>query len=173
MPSSPRQYPTPEAWGLYVFPITTVFREIITDSAKQLTALTQPTPEDLRKEIQRCKAMTKNPFAVNLTLLPALVPPDYDAYAQVIIDEGIRIGTTFPPLRLQSQRFFFLSLANRRINSRDRRKLSGPDHQETQGCKGDHPAQVHHHPTRAVSAEAWRGLSVHRRLRVRWSRWGT
>lgn len=59
-----------------------------------LTALTQPTPEDLRKEIRRCRGMTKNPFGVNLTLLPALVPPDYGAYAQVIIDEGIKIVET-------------------------------------------------------------------------------
>ncbi|KAI5779697.1 hypothetical protein EDC01DRAFT_621047 [Geopyxis carbonaria] len=59
-----------------------------------ITALTQPTPEDLRNEIQRCKKMTTKPFAVNLTLLPALVPPDYDAYAQVIIEEGIKIVET-------------------------------------------------------------------------------
>ncbi|KAF2841234.1 inosine monophosphate dehydrogenase [Patellaria atrata CBS 101060] len=38
--------------------------------------------------------MTSNPFGVNLTLLPALVPPDYGAYAQVIIDEGIKIVET-------------------------------------------------------------------------------
>ncbi|KAJ5836441.1 Aldolase-type TIM barrel [Penicillium robsamsonii] len=59
-----------------------------------LTALTQPTPEDLRKEIRRCRTMTKYPFGVNLTLLPAIVPPDYAAYAQVIIDEGIKIVET-------------------------------------------------------------------------------
>ncbi|RMY03491.1 hypothetical protein D0867_10672 [Hortaea werneckii] len=59
-----------------------------------LTALTQPTLEDLRKEIRRCKSMTKSPFAVNLTLLPAMVPPDYGAYAQVVLDEGIRIVET-------------------------------------------------------------------------------
>ncbi|KAF9894862.1 hypothetical protein FE257_004483 [Aspergillus nanangensis] len=59
-----------------------------------LTALTQPTPEDLRKEIRKCRTMTKNPFGVNLTLLPAMVPPDYGAYAQVIIDEGIKIVET-------------------------------------------------------------------------------
>ncbi|KAL2809752.1 hypothetical protein BJX63DRAFT_434917 [Aspergillus granulosus] len=59
-----------------------------------LTALTQPTPEDLRKEIRKCRSMTKNPFGVNLTLLPALVPPDYAAYAQVIIDEGVKIVET-------------------------------------------------------------------------------
>jgi NAD(P)H-dependent flavin oxidoreductase YrpB (nitropropane dioxygenase family) len=60
----------------------------------QITALTQPSPEDLRKEIRRCKQMTKNPFGVNITLLPALAPPDYGAYTQVIIDEGIRIVET-------------------------------------------------------------------------------
>ncbi|KAL1981574.1 hypothetical protein VTN96DRAFT_2453 [Rasamsonia emersonii] len=59
-----------------------------------LTALTQPTPEDLRKEIRKCRSMTNKPFGVNLTLLPALVPPDYGAYAQVIIDEGVRIVET-------------------------------------------------------------------------------
>ncbi|KAK5119904.1 hypothetical protein LTR85_007230 [Meristemomyces frigidus] len=59
-----------------------------------LTALTQPTPEDLRKEIRKCKTMTKYPFGVNITLLPAMVPPDYGAYAQVVLDEGIRIVET-------------------------------------------------------------------------------
>ncbi|EAS31137.3 2-nitropropane dioxygenase family oxidoreductase [Coccidioides immitis RS] len=59
-----------------------------------LTALTQPTPEDLRKEIRRTRTMTKKPFGVNITLLPALVPPDYAAYAQAIIDEGVRIVET-------------------------------------------------------------------------------
>ena len=38
--------------------------------------------------------MTSNPFGVNLTLLPALVPPDYNAYARVIIEEGINIVET-------------------------------------------------------------------------------
>jgi NAD(P)H-dependent flavin oxidoreductase YrpB (nitropropane dioxygenase family) len=59
-----------------------------------LTALTQPSPEDLRKEIRRCRQMTKNPFGVNLTLLPAMVPPDYAAYARVIIEEKINIVET-------------------------------------------------------------------------------
>ena len=59
-----------------------------------ITALTQPSPEDLRKEIQKCKKMTSNPFAVNLTLLPSMVPPDYGAYAKVVLDEGIRIVET-------------------------------------------------------------------------------
>lgn len=38
--------------------------------------------------------MTKNPFGVNITLLPSLNPPDYGAYAQAIIDEGIKIVET-------------------------------------------------------------------------------
>ena len=38
--------------------------------------------------------MTPNPFGVNITLLPAIVPPDYHGYAQAIIDEGIKIVET-------------------------------------------------------------------------------
>ena len=37
-----------------------------------ITALTQPTPEDLAKEIARCREMTDKPFGVNLTILPAI-----------------------------------------------------------------------------------------------------
>ncbi|MCJ1447216.1 MAG: hypothetical protein MMC23_007727 [Stictis urceolatum] len=59
-----------------------------------LTGLTQPDPATLRKEIQRCRTMTNKPFAVNITLLPAIVPPDYEGYAQAIIDEGIKIVET-------------------------------------------------------------------------------
>ncbi|KAF2673907.1 inosine monophosphate dehydrogenase [Microthyrium microscopicum] len=59
-----------------------------------ITALTQPTPEDLRKEIRKCRTMTQKPFGVNITLLPALAPPDYGAYTRVIIEEGIRIVET-------------------------------------------------------------------------------
>lgn len=38
--------------------------------------------------------MTNYPFGVKLTLLPAMVPPDYGAYAQVIVDEGVKIVET-------------------------------------------------------------------------------
>lgn len=38
--------------------------------------------------------MTDKPFGVNLTLLPSLNPPDYPAYARVIIEEGVRIVET-------------------------------------------------------------------------------
>lgn len=60
----------------------------------QITALTQPTPEDLRKEIRKCRSLTDKPFGVNITLLPTLIPPDYNAYVQVIVDEGVKVVET-------------------------------------------------------------------------------
>lgn len=59
-----------------------------------LTALTQPTPQMLRTEIQRCRSMTDQPFAVNLTILPTLSPPPYADYVDVIIEGGVRIVET-------------------------------------------------------------------------------
>lgn len=59
-----------------------------------LTALTQPTPDDLRAEIERCRAMTDKPFAVNLTILPTIKPVPYDEYAQAIVDSGVKIVET-------------------------------------------------------------------------------
>jgi nitronate monooxygenase len=54
-----------------------------------LTGLTQPSPEELRAEIRRCRTMTDKPFGVNLTILPALIPADYDGYMQVIAEERV------------------------------------------------------------------------------------
>ena len=59
-----------------------------------LTALTQPTPEALAAEIARCRKMTDQPFAVNLTILPTVTPPPYAKYLEAIIDSGIRIMET-------------------------------------------------------------------------------
>lgn len=59
-----------------------------------LTALTQPTPEALYKEIQRCKEMTDKPFGVNLTILPTLKPVPYDEYRDAIVAAGIKIVET-------------------------------------------------------------------------------
>jgi nitronate monooxygenase len=59
-----------------------------------LTALTQPTPAALAAEIVRCRGMTDAPFGVNLTILPAITPPPYERYLDVIIDSGIRILET-------------------------------------------------------------------------------
>lgn len=59
-----------------------------------ITALTQKSPEDLAAEIEKCHGITDNPFAVNLTFLPTLNPPDYPAYVQAVIDGGIKIVET-------------------------------------------------------------------------------
>jgi nitronate monooxygenase len=59
-----------------------------------ITALTQPTPRDLVKEIERTRQMTNNPFGVNLTILPAIKPIPYEDYAQAIVDSGIKIVET-------------------------------------------------------------------------------
>ncbi len=59
-----------------------------------LTALTQPTPEALSREIARCREMTDRPFGVNLTILPSITPPPYAEYRQAIIEGGVRIVET-------------------------------------------------------------------------------
>lgn len=59
-----------------------------------LTALTQPTPEALRAEIRRCRAMTDKPFGVNLTILPSITPIPYMDYAKVIVEEKVPIVET-------------------------------------------------------------------------------
>lgn len=38
--------------------------------------------------------MTSKPFGVNITLLPAITPPDYVGYAKVIVEEGVGIVET-------------------------------------------------------------------------------
>ena len=59
-----------------------------------ITGLTQPTPEDLAKEIARCNEMTDKPFGVNLTFLPGFASPDYPGYIQAAIDGGVKIVET-------------------------------------------------------------------------------
>ena len=59
-----------------------------------ITALTQPTPEALEKEIRRTREMTDKPFGVNLTILPAVKPPPYAEYRRAIIENGITIVET-------------------------------------------------------------------------------
>ncbi len=59
-----------------------------------LTALTQPTPDALTKEIARTREMTDRPFGVNLTILPTLKPVPYEEYARAIIESGVKIVET-------------------------------------------------------------------------------
>ncbi|MGB5810670.1 MAG: nitronate monooxygenase family protein [Polyangiales bacterium] len=59
-----------------------------------ITGLTQKTPEDLAREIEKCREMTDKPFGVNLTFLPTVSSPDYPGYIDAILDGGIRIVET-------------------------------------------------------------------------------
>lgn len=70
-----------------------------------LTALTQPSPDALRAAIRETKALIRPevlnrcpkynlPFAVNITLLPSINPPDYAGYARAALEEGILLYET-------------------------------------------------------------------------------
>ncbi len=59
-----------------------------------ITALTQPTPEKLAKEIARCRELTDKPFGVNLTFLPAFITPPYAEYIDAIAQGGVTIVET-------------------------------------------------------------------------------
>ncbi|PWY98629.1 inosine monophosphate dehydrogenase [Testicularia cyperi] len=70
-----------------------------------LTALTQPSPEALRKAIRETRSLISDEikkerdhlygsFAVNITLLPSINPPDYVGYARAALEEGVRIFET-------------------------------------------------------------------------------
>jgi NADH:quinone reductase (non-electrogenic) len=59
-----------------------------------ITGLTQRTPEDLAKEIARCRNMTDQPFGVNLTFLPGFTDPPYPEYIAAIIEGGVKAVET-------------------------------------------------------------------------------
>jgi len=59
-----------------------------------MTALSCPTPEDLRAEIRKVRDLTDKPFGVNITLLPTLKPVDYGQYIDVCIEEGVKFIET-------------------------------------------------------------------------------
>lgn len=59
-----------------------------------ITGLTQRSPDNLAKEIHRCREMTDKPFGVNLTFLPIVNAPDYPGYIRAIIDGGVKVVET-------------------------------------------------------------------------------
>ncbi|WFD04885.1 hypothetical protein MVES1_000210 [Malassezia vespertilionis] len=69
-----------------------------------ITALTQPSPEALKDAINEANSLldpaivAERPkygaIGVNITLLPAIMPPDYGAYVRAAIDAGVRIFET-------------------------------------------------------------------------------
>jgi NAD(P)H-dependent flavin oxidoreductase YrpB (nitropropane dioxygenase family) len=59
-----------------------------------ITGLTQPTPEDLAREIGRCRDMTDQPFGVNWTFLPSFAAPPDPEYIDATVEGGVRIVET-------------------------------------------------------------------------------
>jgi nitronate monooxygenase len=59
-----------------------------------MTALTQPTPDGLRAEIEKCRSLTDKPFGVNLTIGVVATAVNYDDYLDAILDSGVKIIET-------------------------------------------------------------------------------
>jgi len=59
-----------------------------------ISSATFPTAEELRQEIKKTKSMTDKPFAVNITLMPAIQPVNYEEYINTVIEEGVNIIET-------------------------------------------------------------------------------
>lgn len=60
-----------------------------------ITALSCSSPEHLREEIAKARKICGTlPLGVNLTLLPSLVPKNYDAYADVVVEAKIPVVET-------------------------------------------------------------------------------
>ncbi|MDG2047392.1 MAG: nitronate monooxygenase [Halioglobus sp.] len=59
-----------------------------------MTALTLPTPELLKQEIEKCQSLTDKPFAVNLTVGVVATEVNYDDYVDVICQSGVKIVET-------------------------------------------------------------------------------
>ncbi len=52
------------------------------------------TQEKFRQAVRQTKALTSKPFAVNLSLFPALRPIDNNLYVEVILEEGVPVVET-------------------------------------------------------------------------------
>lgn len=59
-----------------------------------LSAHTHASAESLRREIERTQSLTSQPFGVNLTVLPMIEGRDYDGFARVIIEMGVKAVET-------------------------------------------------------------------------------
>jgi nitronate monooxygenase len=59
-----------------------------------ISAHTQPTPEDLAREIRKVRELSPKPFGVNLTLLPANTGLDYEGYVRVIVENAVPVVET-------------------------------------------------------------------------------
>ena len=107
-----------------------------------ITGLTQPTPEDLAREIDRCRDMTDKPFGVNLTFLPSFVAPPYPEYIHAIVGGGVRIVE-------------------------NRRPQSSAIHPGLEGARRKSHPQMHFGASFADRRADWVRCNQRRRLRMR------
>jgi len=59
-----------------------------------MASLTYTEVDQLREAIRKTKSLTDKPFGVNVTLLPAARPVNYEEYFRAILDEGVGIVET-------------------------------------------------------------------------------
>jgi len=59
-----------------------------------ITSKTQGTPDKLREEIRKVKALTKKPFGVNLNLFPSQSATPNEEFIEVMIEEDVHIVET-------------------------------------------------------------------------------
>ncbi|MFI8495600.1 NAD(P)H-dependent flavin oxidoreductase [Peribacillus butanolivorans] len=59
-----------------------------------ITSKTQVTPESLRDEVRKVKALTKKPFAVNLNLFPSQTATPNEDFIDILVEEDVKIVET-------------------------------------------------------------------------------
>ncbi|MFD6442917.1 NAD(P)H-dependent flavin oxidoreductase [Peribacillus sp. NPDC060186] len=59
-----------------------------------ITSKTQVTPEGLRDEVRKVKAITKKPFAVNLNLFPSQTATPNEDFIDILVEENVKIVET-------------------------------------------------------------------------------
>ena len=127
-----------------------------------LTALTQPTPDDLAKEIARCRDMTDKPIGVNLTLLPSNTGLDYDGYVSAIIANGVTAVETAganPAKYVERLKAAGIKVVHKCVTVRHALKAEGADDEACLEGQADDEAGAAHIPH-----STWRELP---RIRLR------
>jgi len=60
-----------------------------------LASANYQTPEELREGIRKTQSLTDQPFAVNINLFPAMMPPEkLEDYVTATLDEGVKVIET-------------------------------------------------------------------------------
>ncbi|KAL5362436.1 hypothetical protein BJX96DRAFT_166661 [Aspergillus floccosus] len=67
-----------------------------TELTRKLGITSKPVQDSLihlAQEIRKCRTLTTKPFGINITLFPTLIPPDYGAYVQTIVERVTVVET--------------------------------------------------------------------------------